>query len=297
VKKKLCIILLFVIMVLSAGAETSACTGFAVYGENTFYGMNFDFDLETEVRFKVQPMEDGFVFLGSFHWDTGWMESWLDFVGYNSHGLFATLQMVPPRDPEDISGPTMYVPELKARSLAAAKNLDGVMEILGNARLLPVAGFYLHSLYADIHGQAAVIEAGVEKNHIFPIENGFVVMTNFYHHEVDPRALEDLEVEGIDEFERYLVAEEMIGEKMPDFSWRDGFEVLAAVCVEPYTRSSVIINPEDNIVYLSIESDFSRIWKLDLHEKTIETLEGFAEHRREEIPEDGLLSSYLLEWE
>jgi hypothetical protein len=57
------IITVFAVMVISATPSLSvACTSFAVYSEQTVYGMNFDFTADARPRFSISTGPQGKIF-------------------------------------------------------------------------------------------------------------------------------------------------------------------------------------------------------------------------------------------
>ena len=62
------------------------------------------------------------------------------------------------------------------------------------------------------------------------------------------------------------------------------------------TRCSRIFDPERGEIYISLEADFDRIWKISLEKQIIETYRGFTSSRRQSIPAAGLLASELMDW-
>jgi len=286
--KKTLVTALTIGLLLGVASIGLACTGFAVYGDQAYYGMNTDLSLHHEVRFSIQSYGDQNLFLGSFRHG----HQWINMVGYNNRGLFATLQMVPERFPENVSTPTMIIPELKARALHV-ETIQEVKEIIGDQRLLPIRGqFYLHSLIADRFGNAIVVEPGVEKNHIFPMEDNYQVMTNFYHQDLLTMDLEDLEG-GVD---RYLTANNIIRDHLEGFALEHAWKVLQETSQGLYTRSSLIFQPQTNQIFIALSDDFSRIWKIDLEQKEISAFKGL-EARTETLDQQGITASEMMTWE
>ena len=55
-------------------------------------------------------------------------------------------------------------------------------------------------------------------------------------------------------------------------------------------------DPNKKTIYISLEGDFDKIWKVSLGTQTIETFRGFESFKRELIPAEGLSAAELLEW-
>ncbi len=55
-------------------------------------------------------------------------------------------------------------------------------------------------------------------------------------------------------------------------------------------------DPHQKTIYISLEGDFDKIWKVSLETQTIETFRGFASFKRELIPPEGMSAADLSEW-
>lgn len=281
--------------VLAAGVHlpgASACSSFAVYGEQTYFGSNFDFDLGTEVRFTLQEAGGEQLFLASFRQGM----QWLDVMGYNTAGLFATLQMVPPKEARVQGQPTMMVPQLMAVSLFGASSVDDVLDYLGNARLVPVPGFYLHSLYADTTGRALVVEAGETANYVQEMDGTYLGMTNFYHQDWEEADLTPKADGGMD---RYLLLRDALGELKENDQFLDvesALAVLQSVAQGANTLASTVVDPVAQMLYLVIDADYSRVWQVDLVEQTIAAWRGLDDQDVRPFPRRGVAAADLRQW-
>ncbi len=93
------ILLLFLTQTITLNANPSAplptvpyaCTSFAVYSAETWYGMNFDYP-EVELRFTLNRAGELKLFQMEFRQGDGFVPT----VGMNSAGLFASCQMLYP---------------------------------------------------------------------------------------------------------------------------------------------------------------------------------------------------------
>jgi len=271
--------------------STAACTGFAVYSGRTLYGMNFDYP-PNEIRFSIEDHETGAVFLGEFRMG----EFWARTVGMNERGLFASDQMVSPAraTTDSPTGDEIYVWDAFYDGLRTAESVDGVLDWIGERRLVQYPDLWLHNLYADPSGNAAIVEAGVEGNVITPIEGPFLVMTNF--HNGDFRGLDLRDIVG-DGAERYRVATRSIAENLVGFDLDDAFETLrlASTATGSFkTRYSLVLDPEALEIYVALERDYERIWKVSLIDRTIETHRGFDRHHVLTLDSAGITGPELL---
>ncbi len=283
-------LVLLVCLVFSFSTMGLACSGFAVYGEQIIYGMNFDYHLEPEVAFFLEQRADRNVLYGSFQEGS----EWYDMVGYNTEGLFVTLQMLEPRDPKNITSQPLLIPELKYIALLKASTVADVEELIGDRRLFPIPGyFYLHSLYADREGNTLIVESGVEKNHLFRNSKNYEVMTNFYHHDLPTMELKDSPEGGMD---RYITAERIIKTHIQSFQIDNAWQVLKETTQGIHSRVSLLVLPEKNQVLFALSNDFSRIWSIDVEKGLLSSYQGLKD-RTEVLGEEGITVSQLMTWE
>ena len=274
----------------SLAYSASACTGFAVYSGKTLFGMNFDYP-PNEVRFSIEEHDVGAVFFGSFWMD----EHYAHTVGMNERGLFATDQMVsPPRAAtESPSESELYVWNAFYDGLCTWESVQGVLDWIGKRRLVQYPDLFLHNLYADPTGNAAIVEAGIGGNIITPIEGSFLVITNF--HNGDFRGLDLRDIVG-DGAERYRVVTRSITERFAAFDVDDAFDALrrAATSSGPFrTRYSLVFDPETLEVYVALERDYDHLWKTSLSDRTIETYRGFDTHHVLALDPTGITGEML----
>jgi hypothetical protein len=55
----------------------------------------------------------------------------------------------------------------------------------------------------------------------------------------------------------------------------------------------MVFDPERGEVFIALETDYDKIWKVSLTEGTIETYQGFAEHRQWVLDASGILATDL----
>lgn len=258
-----------------------ACTSFAVYADKPIYGMNFDYNQVT-LRFVVER-EDVSLFA-------------LYFEGYrtvtmNNEGLFMSTQAQYPAMPGGFLRPqheylyTYLDLQCQEPDVASVvRNIDGV-------RLVHYPqGVTLHTLVADADGDAAIIEVGDNENEMVPICGDFIVMTNFKNSDFRDMPYYKVQGTGAD---RYITAYEFIEDNLENFDINLALETLKKT-TQPITLSSMVFDPQENMVYISIDKDFGKIWKVSITDKTIETYAGFDKKVVSKIPKDGLRASDLL---
>jgi hypothetical protein len=165
--------------------------------------------------------------------------------------------------------------------------------MLNERRLIQGNGVTLHSMFADKYGDALVVEAGHEGNNIVNKKDKFFIMTNFPISDFVNVAFQ--EVEGVGS-ERYKAAYNYLLQNSDSFCVDSGMKLLKNVVnTIPFfpTRCSFVFDPEQALVYLSLEGDFDKIWKVSIKKSIIETWKGFQTHKFLKIGKDGILAEQL----
>lgn len=276
-------------------SASRACTGFAVFSDKTWFGMNFDYPPESEIRFSISETP-GKVFYLSFQ-DTETL-NWNPTAGMNEHGLFSSLQYQCPMVQGDLhrSQNEMYIHELFITSLESCSSLSEVKEMLGPNRLINLFDLPLHCLTADIDGHSFIAEAGEEANELTGTDNNWIVMTNFKVSDFRNTGVE--EIEGVGS-ERYRNALEYIESNFSGFGYTEALATLEAARNTDAvwgTKASMVFDPTLNMVYICLSGDFSRVWKLSMQSNTIETNSGFQTFRSADLSSGSITATDLSEW-
>jgi len=281
------ILLMFAVLMIAC--PVFACTGFAVYGgEKPIYGMNFDYP-QTELRLTVTENRCQRYFAMEFFDGNGFQPT----VGMNDRGLFTSLQMqIPEQTGQNRhTAEELFVHELLS-CIRSYGSVEGVLEFVGDRRLVQWNGVTLHALVADAGGGAMIAEAGREQNEFLPIGGDFIVMTNFQNAKFKDKSYKQVYGPGED---RYITAYAYIDENAGDFGLTQAFEALRLTAQDGRspTLCSMVFDPEERCVYAAIHRDFEKIWKINIPEKSIETYRGFDTDMKFHIPKDGVIVSDL----
>jgi hypothetical protein len=278
-----------VILLILGSGSLLACTGFAVYSDRIFYGMNFDYDPSRELKFCVNTIGDSKVFFMQLEWERDYF---VPIVAMNTKGFFGNVQMVFPEVPRRVSsGPgDIGITEL----LDAATTLGSCQDVIDilNSHEVVIGTVSLHSLYADAYGDAMVVEVGPDDTTITRIDGDFIVMTNFPLFQFTGEPYETVYGAGSD---RYKTAYRYLRNHAKVFQLEDGFTLLKSVVnhsTDFPTCCSMIFDPGSSEVYIALEGNFDKVWKISLENETLETFRGFDEHVTMNIGE-GVLASEL----
>jgi hypothetical protein len=266
------------------------CTSFAVYSQNPIYGMNFDFP-EVEIKVVIETAGIGEVFYLCFQWDGRYRKV----AGVNQAGLFAAAQiLVAPFEIEPQSGDISITPyELFSRALETGCQIGDVLKILGTRRVAYTTLRKGHQLYADISGNTCVVEPGPESNCIYPRFGSNTVLTNNLFERQQVRTAATMQRLGVD---RYLIAQQVIAAHALDFTIADGFELLRRTLLTRgrfTTQCSIVVDPRESTVYLSLKRDLQRLWKINPSERSLQPVNKELKSSIRPIPAGGLTSADL----
>ena len=265
-----------------------ACTSFAVYGRETWYGMNFD-NADWDIRLSVTRTGGRSVFW--FEFGNG-----LQLAAMNDAGVFANLQILDQNVPQTYTNLAggLSMGGLYEYAIEYSNSLEDLKRLIAGRRIVPWGGDELHSLIADRDGEAMIVEPFGSFHGVVPKEGPFVVMTNFPAYDFIGR--EPGSVYGIGA-DRYRIAHAYISEHVEDFGYEEAWATLERSVQGPGayfpTRASFVLNPDTREVFLCFARDFSKVWRLSMDDGTIETFSGFEKQTSQRIGAAGVWVSAL----
>ena len=273
-----------------------ACTGYAVYGDEVWYGMNFDYPPESEIRFIVSDSDGCSTFM--MHFFNNDRLFWVPTVGMNEHGLFSSLQYQCPmiEGTQELSEGQLYVYQLFHAAINDCVSVYEVECIIDSAELVNLYDLTLHTLIADPLGNALIAEAGDGENLITGINGNWIVMTNFRN--ADFINTLPAEIVGVGD-ERYRNALSYIEEHYNSFGLSEAIGTLEAAVnnhAEWDTKASMVFDPLEGIVYIGIDGDFQRLWRVSMGQGIIETWSGFLKYRSAPVSGYGITVPELRTW-
>ena len=274
---------------VSAPGSAFACTSFAVYSDETLYGMNFDYP-DVEIRFTINAAGDLRVFQMEFEQEDGWSPT----VGMNSAGLFASCQMLFP-EVEGTAGTSeneILTWQVYRRALYDFATVEDVEQHLNDRRVVHWS-VTLHDLIADPHGDAMVVEPGEAENVLTRMDGDFIVMANFPNGDFVGQRYEDVSGVGAD---RYKAAYRHILDNLGEFGRTEALETLerAVQLSGGYsTLCSMVFDPARNEVLIALRRDFDRIWKVSLKDGTIETHRGSGRDWKAKLGSAGVTATKM----
>jgi len=273
------------------------CTGYAVYADKVWYGMNFDYPPESDIRFSVSDSDGCGTFM--MHFFNNDRLFWVPTVGMNEYGLFSSLQYQCPmiEGTQEPSEGQLYVYQLFNAAINDCVSIYEVESIIDSAELVNLYDLTLHTLIADPSGNALIAEAGDGENLITGISGSWIAMTNFRNSDFinTPPA----EIVGVGD-DRYRETLAYIEENYSSFGQPEAIGTLEAAIntdVEWSTKASMVFDPLENTVYIVIDSDFQKIWRVSMDEGIIETWSGFLKYRSAPVYGIGITVPELRTWE
>ena len=269
------------------------CTSFAVYGQKkAVYGMTFDTD-EIDLKLKVRSYKD----MNYFFFSGLAGNEFRDIAGVNSEGLFVCTQAVEygPGFMASCDENDWFAFDIFDEVLKKTRKASEFYEVSGKRvisyprnPLYPELG--LHTMIADQSGDAFIIEEGNDQNVVCPVQNNFIVMTNFPNGNFAGMDYKNISGMGSD---RYIRAYEYIQNNIENFGVNEAFDILGKTS-QANTLCAIVYDPSEKEIYLSFKKDFSKKWKISVTDKTIKSLDGFLSNNMIHFTNGEILVNDLL---
>jgi len=292
------ILVLILMIIIGFTSSAYACTSFALYGSQIYYGMNFDY-FSIPLKFLIECKMGMNIFHLSFLYDQTiddpeYKDYFARTCGINSKGLFCASQEIEPhiKGHKQAGKSEVHIDD-QYEAISRYSSVGQIEKIIKGKQWIQFIGPSIHNLFADIKGNAIITETDNNENFITHIENKFIVMSNFSNHGLTGKFYKEAAGAGAD---RYITAYDHIMANLNSFSIDKGFDLLEKVSLREKdcsTQCSMIFQPQTNHIYISVYQDFETIWKVSLNNNTIETHRGFDKYVKTRLREDGILASEL----
>jgi len=271
------------------------CTSFAAYFQNPIYAANIDHP-DRERKFKITKVKENGMII--FHCQNRENNRFVDTACMNSLGMFSNYQILTPNNNTKISKPKsnkLAVGNLYTLSQMYMGTISELLNRIGKNTVYhnDLFEFRLHNMFADIKGQAVILETNENGNAISYIHDKHIVMTNFPVCEFEGKPYSDVYGEGSD---RYKIAHDEIIKNKNNLGVKQAFCVLEkARYKHEYcpTVCSMVFDPINLYVYIALFGVFEKIWRVSLIEDTLETFSGFDKNYKFKIGSKGILASEL----
>lgn len=288
---------LFIVLCLSLFIAGLTCTSayagtsFAVNSDRLLYGVNLDLN-DTDLIFRVQEINGTKIFYVQYKGFLGEaMTGYLPVIAMNSKGLLVACQIQSPPATYTVDQ-TVQTVEIGALTMDAAAeygSVDQILEHVGGK--LPInSEASLHSLFADALGAALVLETG---NPVLKRTDSFTLLTDLPFNSADSRYSGKIEEEDSAGYEGIS---QLIEKNLSDFNEDKAFEVLqnaSKIWKGGGTKCSMVFDPVSGEIFVVLDRDYSKIWKVSLEKAILETWEGFPQQKTFYIG-GGVTSSELL---
>lgn len=247
--------------------------------------MNFDF-WDTDSRIRVND-ESTFLFEINLNGE------FLETASMNQYGFFGNFQGNLSDRHKNImpDSNSITIEELYRGSMKSAKSIDDFNRILDGKKVIypPTPPEYnkYHNLFADRNGHALILESANGANDITTGCSDFMIMTNFPVGQYRGMSYKNVQGAGSD---RYIKAYDYLLQHS-DFNIENAFEILKNTAQKEdawETLISMVFIPDEMTVYFALKRDFSKIFKTDMFQKTLETYKGFGKYIKMDASNSGI---------
>jgi len=260
---------------------SSSEIGFAVYSQNTFYGLNLDNSLG-EIRFRIETNHNQKVLFI----DQKINDVYYTVAAINDHGsFFAYYPILETKNTIRIS-PTQFEKNY-GQLLFERSSVPLPKEI--NLSVNPLIIDNSNQLFADENQNAYIIETIDGTSEIIPNQNPYEILTPINNNSDISLAKNNF----FHPYQQKIRAEIEINNNINDFSLNNGFDVLKMTQPPQDIIASIILDPNRNQIFLAFDKDFNKIWMINLDGGTIETYAGFEKYHKGNIPNIGITANDL----
>jgi hypothetical protein len=288
IRKILSTIFLGVIFLLIPKNNLHAQTGqgendlsFVVNSNQIFYGINAGSN-NKELRFRYKQQNKQNV----LYFDIYEENQFFTFGAYNSSGVFILIQDHPGSNSQNHLTPDDFDNQFGKLLFDSSSVYDLEFEnIDGNTILVPESNL----LISDASGNLVVLHTFKDTVELIQSNLPYYGATYWYPYiEFQPDSSLNIEATN---HSNLMDAIDKLDE---NFSIESGFEVLTQFYPEDDRLTSIMISPNNNQVYVSLDSDAEEIWRFDINGGTVETHLGFEQNHKANIPKLGITTSDLV---
>lgn len=254
---------------------------FAVYSKSTFYGLNLD-NSAGEIRFRIETNNKHKVlFIDQFFED-----AYKTISGFNDQGIFINYINYFSSDKDSGISPSEFL-LLFGPILFEDTKLPSNEEIQSSFTSIVINNS--NQLFAEENRQGFTIQT-INKNSIVQSDQKMFLMING----LQPLSQTENEIYDFSHPNNQKIrVESEILKRISEFSINDGFIVLEQAQPNQNLIASVVIDAENNQIFLCFDKDFEKIWMINLDGETIETYSGFEQYHKGNIPEIGITANDL----
>ncbi len=266
--------------VFAQSQEISDNLSYVVNSEKTYYGFNAgSSDQELRFRFSQQNRQN-LLFIDLFE-----NNQFYTIGAYNNKGIFILLQDHPGSMGNNRLTPLEFEDHFSELLLKSSTIPDVSAEGFSlNRWVIPNSNI----IFADKNGKTIIICAISEDFQLIENDLPYIGITNNYPYVVFNQ-VPDMNKQ--DPLHDQLM--DTINKSDENFSEVIGLEILTEFQPLNSSLTSVVISPDDNQVYVSLNKNADEVWRLDINGGTVETHTGFDKNHKANIPKLGITSSDL----
>lgn len=257
-------------------------SGFVFFGEKPFYGLNIN-TAPGEIRFNV--IKSGAYRLFLIESDQG--NQTVTLAGMNNLGRFIAGQTIISDTESDIN---VSYNNSFIQNFLTNDNITNIKQwLITQEDINQLSGkkFILSTPAL----QAGVVEISESTFDFYPSENGFQILLPIPNKTLENNQTQDPIVQNYQAINRFLTLEILENINNPNLNTH--FSMAHQVKNNPTDSVTLIISPNNNEIFITMNNDPTKIWMINLDGGTIETYQGFDQLHKGNLPEIGITSKDL----
>ncbi len=281
---KLIIITFFLIIppinIFAQSDEISNNLSFVVNSQKTYYGFNAG-SLNKELRFRFQQQNrQNFLYVDLFE-----NNQFYTIGAYNSKGIFILIQDHPGSLLQNRLSPTEFENHF-SEILFGASTIPSLNseEFSMNKWIIPNSNL----IFADKFGNTISVYSDNDDYQLYENDLPYLGITYRYPYDEFNNNLDNSGQNFL-----YTQLMDEINKTDENFSEEFGLKILTEFQPLNDTLISILISPNDNQVFVSLDKNANEVWRFDINGGTVETYTGFDQNHKANIPKLGITSSDL----
>jgi len=254
---------------------------FVVNSNQIYYGINAGSNnKELRFRFKQQNKQNVIYF------DIYDENQFFTFGAYNSSGVFILIQDHPGTKSQNHLTPKEFDNQFGKLLFDSSNVYDLEFEkIGGDTILVPESNLII----SDASGNLVVLHTYDNSVELIQSNLPYYAVTFWYPYS-EFQSNSNLDSEAT----IHTSLMNAIDKLDENFSIDSGFEILTKFYPVNDRLTSIMISPNNNQVYVSLDEKAEEIWRFDINGGTVETHSGFEQNHKANIPKLGITSSDLV---
>lgn len=268
------------INIFAQSDEISNNLSFVVNSQKTYYGFNAG-SLNKELRFRYkQQNRQNFLYVDLFE-----NNQFYTIGAYNSKGIFILIQDHPGSLLQNRLSPTEFENHF-SEILFGASTIPSLNseEFSMNKWIIPNSNL----IFADKFGNTISVYSDNDDYQLYENDLPYLGITYRYPYDEFNNNLDNSGQNFL-----YTQLMDEINKTDENFSEELGLKILTKFQPLNDTLISILISPNDNQVFVSLDKNANEVWRFDINGGTVETYTGFDQNHKANIPKLGITSSDL----